>query len=51
MSSTVTKSVTKGASLRTQREEARQAEQKEDNIVFKSLRMAETLKKYPKPTK
>lgn len=50
MSSTATKSASRASSLRIKREEAQNAEQKTDNIVLKTLRMAETLKKYSKPT-
>jgi len=49
MSSTATKSVSRDASLRIKRDEAQKAERKADNIVSKTLRMAETLEKYPKP--
>ncbi|PSL31277.1 hypothetical protein [Dyadobacter jiangsuensis] len=51
MSSIVTKPASKDASLRTKREGDHDVPQKTDSIVLKTLRMAETLKKYPKPAK
>ena len=51
MSSTVTKSAPKLASAQTKRKELQSAVQQSDDIVTKTLRMADTLKKYPKPTK
>ncbi|WP_454524438.1 hypothetical protein [Dyadobacter jiangsuensis] len=51
MSSTATKSVSKGTSLRKSREDAQNPEQKTDSIVTKTLRMANTLEKYPKPAR